>query len=147
MTTVRQLLLQKGTDVWTVDCKSTLRDAIKLMANKGVGAVLILDGEKITGIFSERDYVRESAKVDGLSLTTPINNLMTHLVFYIQPDATVDECMALMTEKKFRHLPVVENEKLVGLISIGDVVKQYISQKDIHIRSLESYILGREYNQ
>jgi CBS domain-containing protein len=117
------------------------------MANKGVGAVLILDGEKITGIFSERDYVRESAKVDGLSLTTPINNLMTHLVFYIQPDATVDECMALMTEKKFRHLPVVENEKLVGLISIGDVVKQYISQKDIHIRSLESYILGREYNQ
>ena len=147
MTTVKQMLLQKGSRVWSVTPSTTIHSALQLMSEKKIGAVLVMEGENIAGILSERDIARELSKVETLSMKTPVDKLMTKVVFYISPDISVDECMALMTEKKIRHLPVVDSGKLVGLISIGDVVKETIAQKDIAIRSLENYILGRDYNQ
>jgi CBS domain-containing protein len=117
------------------------------MTDKGIGAVIVLENDKIVGIFSERDFARFSAKKGSLSLYIPVNELMTQAVFTVHPDQSIDECMALMTQKHIRHLPVVDKGQLVGLISIGDVVREVISQKEITIHSLENYIMGREYNQ
>lgn len=147
MTIVRQLLQQKGNQVWSVSPNTSLRDTLKLMAEKKIGAVLVLEKDHIEGIFSERDFVREVAQGGEYSLDVPIHRLMTRLVYYIPPDLSVDECMMMMTEKRIRHLPVVEEGQLIGIISIGDVVKEVLSQKEITIRSMESYILGRGYNQ
>ena len=147
MTIVRQILQQKGNQVWSVTPNTTLRDTLKIMADKKVGAVLVIEKDHIEGIFSERDFVREIAQAGEYSLDAPIHRLMTRLVYYIPPDISVDECMVMMTEKRIRHLPVVEEGHLIGIISIGDVVKEVLSQKEITIRSMESYILGRGYNQ
>ena len=147
MTRVNQMLQKKGGMVWSVTPNASIQEALKLMADKKIGAVLVMEGDNIAGILSERDVARELSKVESLSLKTPVHKLMTKMVFYISPDMSVEECMALMSEKKIRHLPVVENGKVVGLISIGDVVKETIALKDIAIRSLENYILGRDYNQ
>lgn len=142
MITVSQMLREKGKQVWSVSPSTTLGEALTLMAEKGIGAVLVMEGEKIEGIFSERDFARQAVSKSGCSLDTPVRDMMTSEVFYIGPDQTTEECMALMTEKHFRHLPVMVNGKLAGLISIGDIVKWTISDKDIHIRSLENYIMG-----
>jgi len=123
MTIVRQILQQKGTNVWSVAPTTTLRDTLKLMAEKKIGAVLVLDKGHIEGIFSERDFVREFSQTEDSMLDIPIQRLMTRLVYYIPPDLSVEECMMMMTEKRIRHLPVVEEGNLIGLISIGDVVK------------------------
>jgi CBS domain-containing protein len=117
------------------------------MAEKGIGAVLVMEDEKIAGIFSERDFARKVAKTRNLSLDVPVGELMTKDVFVISPDETIDECMALMSSSKIRHLPVIENEKLVGLISIGDVVRISIDDKDLQIQSMEKYIFGYGYGQ
>lgn len=142
MTTVRQILQQKGTDVWSVPPEATVYEALELMAEKNIGAVLVLDGERVAGIFSERDYARRVALHGKSSKTTPVREVMTSRVFYVRPDHTIEECMALMTEKRIRHLPVMEDERLVGLISIGDMVKAVISEQQFIIEQLEHYITG-----
>jgi CBS domain-containing protein len=145
VTVVKQMLLEKGPDVWTVTPETSLHETLRVMADKGIGAVLVVSGEKIEGIFSERDFSREFAKDQIYSLDTPIKKMMTRLVYYVPPDLSIEECMALMSDKKIRHLPVVDDGKLVGIISIGDVVREVISQKEVAIRSLENYIMGRGY--
>jgi CBS domain-containing protein len=147
MATVKNLLNTKGIEVWTVPITATVKETLKLLAEKNIGAVLVLEDEKIVGIFSERDYARHAAQNESMLLDELVSGLMTRSVYYVSPQQTVDECMALMTSKHIRHLPVLEAEqKLVGLISIGDVVRQLLEEKETTIQGLENYILGREYS-
>lgn len=146
MATVSNLLKAKGRDVWTVQSGTTIKDTLKLMAEKNVGALLVMDGEKIIGIFSERDYARHAARRESMLLNDPVDDFMTRAVYYINPTQTVEEVMALMTSKHIRHLPVLENEKLIGVISIGDVVKKLMEEKETTIQGLENYILGRDFS-
>jgi CBS domain-containing protein len=147
MTIVKQVLLQKGTDVWRVTPDTTLCIALQLMNQKKIGALMVCQGEKVLGIFSERDFARTAACDKVVDMNTRVDELMTKDVYYVDPEKSIDDCMALMTEKHIRHLPVMQNGHLAGLISIGDVVKEIISEKDISIHSLENYIMGRDYNQ
>lgn len=142
MTTVKDLLQIKGNLIWSVGPEATLEDALRIMAFKHIGALLVIEGGKIVGIFTERDFARHMVASADISLEIPIRLVMTHPVFYIGPDTPIEECMKLMTAKRIRHLPVLENEQLVGLISIGDVVKELISEKETEIKKLERYILG-----
>jgi len=140
MTIVRDLLQYKGNAVWAISPDTPLKEALRLMADKDVGALLVIEDCKAVGIFSERDYARQVVSAEGLSMGTPIKELMTHPIFYVTPEQTVEECMALMTAKHFRHLPVMDGECLGGVISIGDIVKQLIFERDITIKDLEDYI-------
>jgi CBS domain-containing protein len=140
MSTVKDILMQKGQQVWYVTPETTLRDALKLMAAKNIGAVIVLDGHDVVGIISERDYARKVITSESLSLDEPVRTVMTSSVYYVTPEHTVEECMNLMTTKHFRHLPVIVGQDVIGLISIGDVVKQILSEKDREIESLEDYI-------
>jgi CBS domain-containing protein len=140
MSLVKDILNQKGQQVWYVTPATTLRDALKLMAAKNIGAVIVLDGHDVAGILSERDYARKVITAESISLDDPVRTLMTSPVYYVTPDHTVDECMNLMTTKHFRHLPVIVDTDVIGLISIGDVVKQILSEKEREIESLEDYI-------
>jgi CBS domain-containing protein len=140
MSTVKDILLQKGQQVWYVTPETTLRDALKLMAAKNIGAVIVLDGHDVVGIISERDYARKVITSESLSLDEPVRTVMTSSVYYVTPEHTVEECMNLMTTKHFRHLPVIVGQDVIGLVSIGDVVKQILSEKDREIESLEDYI-------
>lgn len=142
MTTVGRLLDTKGHDVWSIAPDASVFDAIKLMADRGIGAVLVMKGEKLVGVVSERDYARKVILQGRSSKDTPVRQIMTDKVFYVRPDQTVEDCMVLMTEKRIRHLPVLDGDRLVGMISIGDVVKSVISEKETLIRQLENYITG-----
>jgi CBS domain-containing protein len=146
MITISQILKEKGNKVWTVVPSASIQEALQLMSEKGIGAVLVVDSTKVVGIFSERDFARHAVSKEGCTLDSPVSSMMTEEVYFIGPDHTTDECLALMTQKRFRHLPVMDGTKLVGLISIGDIIKWMLSEKDITIRSLENYILGREYS-
>jgi CBS domain-containing protein len=146
MSTVKQLLQKKGTAVYTVTLNNTVQQALSLMSEKDCGALLVLEGEKLAGIFSERDFARKVLS-ESCALDEPVKRYMTSEVYAVTPETSIDECMALMTTKKFRHLPVLEGKKLAGVISIGDIVKDVIANKDILIRSLENYIVGHDYNQ
>jgi CBS domain-containing protein len=146
MTTVRQLLKEKGGVVFSVPPKTTILDALKLMAEKNAGAVLVMEGDKVKGIFSERDYARRGA-IKGKSNDTQVSEVMTSTVFYVGPENSMEECSAQMTDKHIRHLPVVENGKVIGVISIGDIVKSIISDQQTVIRGLENYIMGTGYGQ
>lgn len=139
MATVKDLLEAKNTQVWYVTPNSTIGDALKLMAEQQIGAVLVVDAGKIVGMFSERDFARRAVQKDA-SMGTPVGELMAHPVYYVTPEQSVESCMALMTQKRFRHLPVIEKSKLVGVISIGDVVRQMMVERDLTIQSLEDYI-------
>lgn len=147
MNYVSSILQIKGNKVITVSENSSLIDVLQLMAEKKIGAVLVMDGEKISGIFSERDFARKVAKTKQIDLTMPVKELMTREVFVISSDETLDECMAVMSTTRIRHLPVVDDGKLVGLISIGDVVKFSIEDKDLQIQNMEKYIFGYGYGQ
>jgi CBS domain-containing protein len=140
MTTVKDLLDSKGNIVWAISPDTQLKEALALMADKDVGALLVIEDCKAVGIFSERDYARQVISMPGLTMRTPIKELMTHPIFYVTPEQTVEECMTLMTTKRFRHLPVVVGECLGGVISIGDIVKQLILERDVTIKDLEEYI-------
>ncbi len=140
MTTVKDLLETKGKDVWAVSPETPLQDALALMADKDVGALLVMQDCKAVGIFTERDYARLVVSMPGLSKQTPIKELMTHPIFYVTLEQTVEECMALMTAKHFRHLPVMVADCLGGVISIGDIVKQLILEREGTIKDLEDYI-------
>lgn len=142
MYTVRHLLQEKGGQIWSIGPQATVYQALELMADKNAGAVLVLENGKLTGIFTERDYARKVVLKGKTSKTTTVGELMTTEVLYISPDGTMEDCMALMTEKRTRHLPVMENGKLVGLVSIGDIVKAIISDREFTIRELERYITG-----
>jgi CBS domain-containing protein len=145
MTTVRQLLTQKAGDIWSVTPDTLLQDALKIMYDHDIGVVVVVDNEEVKGIFSERDFARRAAREHNLKLDVPVKNLMTSQVYFVQPDQLIDDCMAIMSNRHIRHLPVLEKDRLVGLISITDLVREIVSQKDITIHSLENYILGREF--
>ncbi len=140
MTTVRQMLSEKA-DVYAVKPEDTVYDALELMAAKNIGAVLVVSGAEIKGIFSERDYARRVVLHGKMSKETLVSEIMTTNVICVEPGWTADQCMALMTEKHIRHLPVLENGRLVGVISIGDVVRAVVDEQKFTITSLERYIL------
>jgi len=143
MKTVSQLLQNKGSQVWSIGPEALVIDALKLMAEKEVGALVVLEEGQVVGILSERDYARKVSLLGKSSKTTPVREIMTEKVVFIRPDQTVADCMALMTNKRIRHLPVMDGDRLVGVISIGDVVKEVISQQEFIIAQLENYITGR----
>lgn len=147
LTTVRDLLKVKGNAVWHVTPETTVLDALKYMAEKQIGALLVLEGDQIAGIVSERDFVRKIAKTNTCVIDGPVQEHMTRKVFTINLSQTIIDCMELMTAEHIRHLPVVEDKKLVGMISIGDVVKGIITSQEFTIQQLEKYIDGRGYNQ
>ena len=140
MKTVQQLLQSKRYSVVSVEPSSTVLDALKVMAEKEIGAVIVIDNEHLVGIFSERDYARKVALQGKSSKDTPVREIMTEKVVCVRPDQTIDDCMGLMTDKRIRHLPVLEHKKVIGVISIGDVVKEMLSDKEFVIKQLESYI-------
>jgi len=144
MTTVIQVLKEKGNDVWSVTRETSVYDALKLMAEKNVGAVLIIEENMVFGIFSERDYARKVILKGKSSRDTLVKEIMTPNIVYVNADQTMEECMSLMTEKRIRHLPVLSSDgELVGIISIGDVVKAIISAQEHLINHLEGYITGK----
>jgi len=140
MRTVLEILKGKGPMAWSVGPETTVFDALSLMAEKNIGALLVLEGGRVLGIFSERDYARRMILLQRRSKDTPVREVMSPKVLYVTPERTVEECMALMTDKHVRHLPVLEGERLCGVVSIGDVVKAILSQKDHVIEELERYI-------
>jgi len=140
MKTVRDLLKQKGREVWSITPDSTVYDALKLLAAKNIGALLVIDAGRPVGIFSERDYARQVVLKGKASKDTPVREVMTSKVVFVRPEQSIEECMALMTDKRFRHLPILEEGALVGILSIGDVVKAVISEKDFLIEQLANYI-------
>lgn len=142
MATTVDLIKNKGSKVFSISSDASTRESLLLMAEKDVGALPVLDREKLVGIFSERDFARLLAKSGAFSLDTPVGKVMTKKVFTITPATSVEECMLLMTEKHIRHLPVLEGKKMVGLLSIGDVVKAIISSQKEFIKHLEGYISG-----
>jgi len=145
MSTVREILRNKGCDVWSIAPDATVYEALCLMADKNVGAVLVIDACTLVGILSERDYARKVILHGKSSRDTLVREIMTERVVYVRPEQTAEECMALMTEKRVRHLPVLEGDRLVGVVSIGDVVKSIISEQEFVIDQLEHYISGTVY--
>jgi len=144
---VRDLLRLKGDVIWSVKPDTPVIEALDELAEKDIGALLVLDGEDIAGIISERDVVRKIAKTKAFVLDQPVSDFMTAEVFTIAPAKTIEDCMAMMTEKHIRHLPVVEDGKLMGVISIGDVVKATITSQEFMIEQLRKFIDGGGYNQ
>ncbi len=144
MITVKQILDGKGRQAWTIGPDAKVFDALKLMAEKGIGALVAVENGRVVGILSERDYARKIALMGRLSQDTPVKDIMTTQVYGIHPGASAEECLALMTDRRIRHLPVLEKDKLAGVISIGDVVKAVISGQNVTIQQLENYIMGRD---
>ena len=142
MESIKQLLKNKGSKVWHVTPDTNVFDALKIMADKNIGAMPVLESEKIVGIFSERDYARKVILEGKASKNTAVKEIMSTKVLYVGPDQSIEECMALMTDKHIRHLPVLEGGELLGIISIEDVVKAIISEQEITIHWLEKYISG-----
>ncbi len=142
MKTVAQLLALKTSGIVGIAPDATVLDALKLLAEKNVGAVLVMDGTRLVGMFSERDYARKVVLQGRSSANTPVREVMTRDVVFVTPTHTNEDCMALMTDKHIRHLPVVANDQVVGLLSIGDLVKDIISEQQFIINQLESYIHG-----
>jgi CBS domain-containing protein len=142
MITVHSLLAAKEDAVWTVAPDAMVIDALKLMAEKNIGALMVVKDDAIQGIFSERDYARKIVLRGESSKTTAVKDIMSTRVVSVRPDQSIGDCMALMTNNRFRHLPVVDNKKIVGLISIGDVVKAIIADQAETIKHLENYISG-----
>lgn len=140
MKTIRQLLQAKPGGLCTISPAASVLDALKQMAEKNVGALLVVENDKLVGIVSERDYARKVILLGKSSQDTLVKQVMTEGPICVQPDNTVEECMALMTDKHVRHLPVIESAKLLGVLSIGDLVKETISEQRFMIEQLESYI-------
>ena len=142
MSTVKETLRTKGPEVWSMAPDATVYDALKLMADKNVGAVLVMEANRLVGILSERDYARKVILHGKSSKDTSVREIMTQRVVYVRPEQTTEECMALMTDKRVRHLPVLEDDQVIGVISIGDVVKSIISEQAVHHRAARTLYLG-----
>ena len=140
MTSVRQLLDGKSPEVQAVAPGAAVIDAIRLMAQKGIGAVLVMNGPKLVGILSERDYARKIVLMDRSSATTPVQEIMTAEVVTVAPTVSVEQCLELVTQRRIRHLPVLEGGEVVGVISIGDLVKSVIEQQRRELGQLQEYI-------
>jgi len=142
MTHARQLLIDKGHEIYSVSPESMVYDAIKLMAETKVGALLVMENKKLVGIISERDYTRKVILENRSSKETPVRDIMTSEVITVTPDHSVEDCMKIMSEHHIRHLPIAENGTPIGIISTMDVVKNIISEKESVINQLEHYIAG-----
>jgi CBS domain-containing protein len=142
MDTVRHLLQEKGHQYHAIAPDAMVYEALKLMSEKEIGALLVLERGKLVGIITERDYARKVILRGKSSLDTPVREIMTGKVVFVRSENTLEECMALMTDKRVRHLPVLEGDQILGVISIGDLVKATIAHKDFVIRQLENYITG-----
>ncbi len=143
-TTVAQILKSKGSEVWSVSPDTLVYRALQLMQDKGLGALVVIDeGGKLAGVVSERDYARKVILEGRSSKETESKDIMTKELYVVTPETTVDECISLMTEKRIRHLPVIDKGKLTGLVSIGDVVKAIIKEQKIEIQYLNEYIMGK----
>ena len=142
MNKVRQLLKAKGEQVWTISKDSTILDGLKLMAEKRIGSLPVLEGGQVVGIFTERDYARRVGPDRRQPEETRIEEFMTRELITVDPNQTVNDCMVLMTENHIRHLPVMDEGRLVGIISVGDVVKDIIEELEFHVEQLKSYITG-----
>ena len=139
---IRDVLQKKGASVVRISADQTAYKALELMAKENVGALLVMKGEKLTGIISERDYARKVILEGRSSLKTSVEKIMTNKILYINPDKSVEEGLALMSEKRCRHLPVFEGDKLIGVVSIGDLVEANVAEKEFMISQLENYILS-----
>jgi CBS domain-containing protein len=142
LSTVGELLQKKGTEVHTVAPESTVLDALRIMAERNIGGLPVARGGRLVGIFTERDYARKVVLLGRASRETPVEQIMTPQVVCVGHRHTVAQCMALMTEHRVRHLPVVDGERLTGIVSIGDVVKAMIDEQEFTIHQLEHYIMG-----
>ncbi len=142
MKTVREILQNKGYTIWSISPDATVYSALQLMAEKEIGAVLVMKDSELIGIMSERDYARKIVLQGKFSKDTIVQDIMSSKVIYVSPNLSTEECMALMINKRIRHLPVFEEHKLVGMISIGDVVKALIDEKEFMIDQLVHYIKG-----
>lgn len=139
---VEDILNAKGRDIWFVPPDATVFQAVQMMSDKGVGALLVMEGESLRGIITERDYARKVILEGKSSRQIPVTEVMTKKVLYVAPDRPIEECMALMTGKRVRHLPVVQNGRVVGLLSIGDLIKAILERQQIMIDQLQEYISG-----
>ena len=142
MNKISSILNGKSNELWSVKSDDLVHSAIRLMAEKGIGALLVIDNGKLSGILSERDYARKIFLENRSSSTAKVSEIMTDDVMTITLDNSINECMSMMTENDFRHLPVVENEKVLGMVSIGDLVKAVIKEQQFTITQLEQYISG-----
>ena len=142
MRTVQQLLDAKGGEIQSIHPDDSVFDAVQKLANANIGSLIVVEDDRPVGIFTERDYARNVVLQGKSSPTTPVRDIMTTRVIYVQPEQTVEECMAIMTDKHIRHLPVLRDEKLVGMISIGDLVKSIIEDQKFTIEQLEQFIQG-----
>jgi len=142
MKTVNDILRIKGNEIWTTTPDATVYEALQTMAEKNVGALVVLDADAVVGIMSERDYARKVILHGRSSREIRVREIMTSEVYFVRPEQDIQECMAQMTDKRVRHLPALENERLVGIISIGDVVKALIAEHESTIKHLEDYITG-----
>ncbi|MFO7983445.1 MAG: CBS domain-containing protein [Desulfuromonadales bacterium] len=142
MKTVSEILKKKGSSVWTIGPEEMVIEALRVMADKEIGALVVVESGKVVGIFTERDYARKVILKGAASRETPVRDIMSTRVAYAQLEMTAEECLALMTEKRFRHLPVIDDGELKGLVSIGDAVKAVIEEREFMIGQLENYIMG-----
>lgn len=139
---IRNVLTSKGQRIYSIHPEASVYEALVLMAEKDIGALLVMEGTKLVGVFSERDYARKVILHGKSSKETLVREIMTPRVIYVRIDQTIEECMALMTEKHIRHLPVLDDQQVVGVISIGDVVKAIIAEQEFVIEQLGNYIMG-----
>jgi CBS domain-containing protein len=142
ITTVREILEMKRERLVSISPTATVFEALRVMAEHEIGALIVLDGGRLVGVFSERDYARRVALQGRSSRDTPVVDVMTSSVFCVRPEQTVEECMALMTRMRVRHLPVLQDSRVIGVVSIGDVVREVISDQSFVIEQLEDYIVG-----
>ena len=140
--TIGEILTHKGSQVWSIGPNSTVFDAIQMMSDKNIGALLVIEGDQLVGIITERDYTRKVALKGKVSKQTAVKEILTGQVVKVHPDTTVEECMRLMTDHRVRHLPVLEGSNIVGIISIGDLVNWIISAQTSTIHQLQTYISG-----
>ncbi len=140
MAIVKDLLGEKKDNLWTTHPESSIRDALHLMKSKNVGALPVVQNDKVVGIFSERDFARHAISVECFDMETLVKELMAYPVYFVDPLQTVEECMVVMTSKKMRHLPVIEDGKMTGIVSIGDVVKHLLQEKQETIDQLEHFL-------
>lgn len=142
MTTIKHILESKDNQIWSVRPDDFVIDALKLMAEKNIGALLVMENDQLIGIISERDYARKVVLAGKSSKDCRVRDIMTSKVVFLRSEQTAQECMALMTDKHIRHMPVFEDDKLMGIISIGDLVKAIISEQEFTIQQLVNYISG-----